>query len=76
MIDERELLIEDVNFKWLMAGLGCWVDMSQFHGDSSYAAHYLKLAEESEFIELRKCAATLKAARKDSIGIDDATHFL
>lgn len=67
MIDERDLLIEDVNFKWLMAGLGCWVDMSQFHRDSSYAARFLKLAEESESMELRNCAHTLQAARMDRL---------
>lgn len=60
MMDERGLLLEEVNFKWLMAGLGWWVDMSLFHSDSSYATHYLKLAEASESLELRKSATLLK----------------
>lgn len=59
-MDERGLLLEEVNFKWLMAGLGWWVDMSRFRLDRSYAAHYLKLAGASESAELRKCAALLE----------------
>ena len=60
MFDERRLLLEEVNFKWLMAGLGWWVDMSLFHSDMSYAAHYLRLAGESKSVELRHCAGVLK----------------
>lgn len=61
VVDERGLLLEEVNFKWLMAGMKCWVDMSLFRSDPSYAARYLKLAEESESLALRKCAAALEA---------------
>ena len=60
LVDERELLLEKVNFKWLMAGFGWWVDMSLFHQDASYAERWLKLAGESESVELRKCAGVLK----------------
>lgn len=63
-MDERGLLLEEVNFKWLMAGLGWWVDMSRFRVDRVYAAHYLKLASESESAELRNCA-TLLEPRKE-----------
>ena len=58
-IDHRELLLEEVNFKWLMAGIGWWVDMSRFHSDARYAAHYLTLATQSESPALRKCATLL-----------------
>lgn len=58
-IEPRELLLEAVNFKWLMAGMGWWVDMSRFHNDARYAAHYLTLAAQSESPELRKCATLL-----------------
>ncbi len=61
LVDERSLLLEEVNFKWLMAGMKCWIDMSRFRSDPSYAARYLKLAEESDSLELRKCAAALEA---------------
>lgn len=61
VVDERGLLLEEVNFKWLMAGMQCWIDMSRFRSDPSYAARYLKLAEESDSLELKKCAAALEA---------------
>lgn len=63
IVDERGLLLEEVNFKWLMAGLGWWVDMSRFRVDRLYATHYLKLASASESAELRKCAALLEPRR-------------
>lgn len=57
--DERSQMLEEVNFKWLMAGMGWWVDMSRFRSDPVYASHYLNLARASESMELRKCAAQL-----------------
>lgn len=63
IMDERGLLLEEVNFKWLMAGLGWWVDMSRFRIDPLYAAHYLELASASESAELRKCATLLEPRR-------------
>lgn len=59
MTDERGLLLEEVNFKWLMSGHGWWVDMAQFHRDPAYATRYLRLASESESLPLRQCAALL-----------------
>lgn len=59
-VDKRGLMLEEVNFKWLMAGMGWWVDMSRFRSDQVYAGHYLNLAKASESIELRKCAAQLQ----------------
>ncbi len=61
VVDERCLILEEVNFKWLMAGMKYWVDMPRFRSDPSYAARYLKLAEESSSAGLRKCAASLEA---------------
>jgi hypothetical protein len=63
IMDERGLLLEEVNFKWLMAGLGWWVDMSRFRIDRLYAAHFLQLASTSESAELRKCATLLEPRR-------------
>lgn len=59
--DERRLLLEEVNFKWLLAGLGYWIDMSRFHSDSSYASRFMELAEASDSVALRECAATLQS---------------
>jgi hypothetical protein len=59
--DGRVLLLEEVNFKWLLAGLGWWIDMSRFHSDLNYATHFLALAEASGSPTLRDCAASLQS---------------
>ena len=59
--DERGLLLAEVDFKWLMAGLGWWIDTTRFHSDPSYAAGYLRLAMASQTFALRECAASLQA---------------
>ncbi len=58
--DERILLLEEVNFKWLLAGMGLWIDMVRFHSDPAYAAHFLAVAEASASLALRSCAASLQ----------------
>lgn len=58
--DGRVLLLEEVNFKWLLAGLGWWIDMTRFHTDIPYATHFLELAEASNSPALRDCAASLQ----------------
>lgn len=59
-IDKRVLMLEEVNFKWLMAGMGWWVDMSRFRSDPVYACHYLNLAKASDSMELKNCATQLQ----------------
>jgi hypothetical protein len=59
--DERLVLLDEVNFKWLLAGLGLWIDMARFRTEPSYAAHFLALAQASESHALRNCAAALKS---------------
>ncbi len=60
MTSERVTFLQDVDFKWLMAGHGWWIDTDRFHKDSSYAAHLLKLASESDTLVLRESAASLQ----------------
>lgn len=62
--DERVLLLEEVNFKWLLAGMGLWIDMGRFHSEPSYAARFLALAEASDSPALRKCAASLQGKKE------------
>lgn len=62
--DERVLLLEEVNFKWLLAGMGLWIDMVRFHDDPVYAARFLALAEASDSPALRKCAASLQGKKE------------
>jgi hypothetical protein len=59
--DGRGLLLEEVNFKWLLAGLGWWIDMTRFHTDIPYATHFLELAKASDSSALRDCAASLQS---------------
>ncbi len=57
----RVLMLNEVNFKWLLAGLGWWIDMPRFHCDPSYATRFLELAEASDSAALRDCAASLQS---------------
>ncbi len=58
---ERDALLAEVDFKWLMAGQGWWVDTARFHADPDYAAQFLRSALASPCAELRECAACLQA---------------
>lgn len=54
-------LLAEVDFKWLMAGHGQWIDLARLHDDASYAENLLGLALESPSFALRECAALLQA---------------
>ncbi len=56
-----DLLLE-VDFKWLMAGQGCWVDPDRLRNDPLYAAHCLGTALCSPCEALRGCARFLQTA--------------
>ena len=58
--DDGASLLTEVDFKWLMAGQGWWIDTTRFHSDPSYAARYLRLAMASSSFALRQCAARLQ----------------
>lgn len=64
--DERVLLLEEVNFKWLLGGMGLWIDMGRFHNDPVYATRFLALAEASDSPALRKCAASLQGKTENT----------
>lgn len=61
LADERQVLLEEVDFKWLMAGQGWWIDTDRLHNDPSYADHLLDLVEVTESAVLKDCAALLRA---------------
>lgn len=63
--DERVLLLEEINFKWLLAGMGLWIDMSRFHNDPSYATHFLALAEASNSLALQRNRAASLQSKKE-----------
>ncbi len=64
VVDDRLLMLEVVDFKWLMAGQGWWVDETRLHSDPHYAAHLLEIAEHSELPSLQHCAMQLHAAKQ------------
>jgi hypothetical protein len=59
--DARVCLLAEVDFKWLMAGQGRWIDTTRFHRDPSYAAGLIRWALASPSFALRECAALLQA---------------
>jgi hypothetical protein len=61
--DDRLVLLEEVDFKWLMAGHGWWIDTSRLHNDPAYAAHLFDLveADTTPSAALKDCAALLRA---------------
>jgi hypothetical protein len=58
--DERVALLAEVDFKWLMAGQGWWVDTGRLRADPSYCAGLLGQALQSPCSALRECAAMLQ----------------
>ena len=54
-------LLAEVDFKWLMAGLGLRIDLPRFRSDAVYAAKLLSLALGSESFALHGCVALLQA---------------
>lgn len=56
---DDELLVE-VDFKWLMAGQGWWVDTLKLKSDPDYARHWMLTALDSPCAELRNCARCLQ----------------
>lgn len=58
-VEASPSLLTEVDFKWLMAGQGQWIDATRFHCDSMYAAGLINLALASQTFALRECAALL-----------------
>jgi hypothetical protein len=54
-------MLTEVDFKWLMAGIGIWVNPAQLHLDPGYAQASLQNALSSHCEPLRRCAVALKA---------------
>lgn len=52
-------IVHLVDFKWLMAGLGWWVDLNRLQRDAAYATECYALAATSSCEPLRRSAATL-----------------
>jgi hypothetical protein len=59
--DERLVLLEEIDFKWLMAGQGWWVDTARLHNDPSYADHWLAMVDATKSVALQDCVNLLRA---------------
>jgi len=59
--EERASLLVKVDFKWLMAGQGWWIDTARLHCDQCYVANLVQLAQASNSPALQSCAALLQA---------------
>lgn len=68
----RPDLLLEVDFKWLMAGQGCWVDPDRLHADPQYAGHCLQTASSSPCAALRNCARFLQKALDCQVGLPTA----
>lgn len=58
--NERLALLEEVDFKWLMAGQGWWIDTCRLHTDATYASHLLHLVAQTQSAALHTCAKRLQ----------------
>lgn len=54
-------LLTEVDFKWLMAGQGWWVDSERIKNDPIYASACIQSALLSDCDPLRACAASLRS---------------
>jgi hypothetical protein len=50
-------LVDVIDFKWLLAGMGHRVHVERLLADPGYARHYLALAAAAPGAELREAAA-------------------
>ena len=67
--DERVLLLEEVDFKWLMAGQGWWIDTARLHNDPAYAARWLELVESTGLLVPMARVATTGPVRAWRLGV-------
>lgn len=58
--DARASLLAEVDFKWLMAGQGWWIDPTRFSCDPSYADGLIRFALASQLFALRASAALIQ----------------
>jgi len=62
--EESDLMLAEIDFKWLMTGQGQGIDIARFRCDAAYATECLSLALASESFALRECAALLQTRKR------------
>jgi hypothetical protein len=53
-VDEGDFFLKLVDFKWLMAGMGWWVDLTRLQSDRTYIDECLQRALRTDSDLLRK----------------------
>jgi len=63
---DRDALVDLVDFKWLMAGHGWWVDLSRLRRDAAYAGECVRhgLASGSGLLRRRSAEVMPLLARR------------
>lgn len=59
--ERGDITLAEVDFKWLMAGQGCWVDTARLHQDSGYARACFAQAQLLHCEPLLQCVRNLSA---------------
>lgn len=60
-LSARDDMLLLVDFKWLMSGLGFWVDMGRWRADPAYASACVARGSSSRYAPLQRCARQLQA---------------
>lgn len=60
-LSARDDMLLLVDFKWLMSGLGFWVDMGRWRADPAYAKACIARGCNSRHLPLQHCARQLQA---------------
>lgn len=68
----NDVLLNLVDFKWLMAGVGWWVNLSRLQSDRAYVDECLQRAMRSDSELLRRHSAELLGLRLRSTANLDA----
>lgn len=59
--DRADITLAEVDFKWLMAGQGCWIDTARLRIDRAYAQACFAQARGLHCDPLSACASQLSA---------------
>lgn len=71
--EANDAFVNLVDFKWLMAGVGWWVDLSRLQRDRTYIAECLRRALKSDSELLRKHSVELLGLPPGSDAYRDAS---
>ena len=68
-LDGNDSFLKLVEFKWLMAGMGWWVDLTRLQHDGTYGDECLQRAMSSGSQTLQDHGAALLAARVERLSV-------